>query len=222
MEVGSKTFDGVQFQAYPDDHPPAHVHGFYAGIEVIVDLRDNRTFVSGPKKAVKPNNAPLSDVRHVLEKRRAVITSSRNCGRHTMANAAVGMTDEEIEAVIYRSSQEPDEPFVKTIDYAEDLDLLVIPMSNGLRLPVPIENLEGLENATPAQIRNYELHGPGYGFGFPDLDADFYLPALLKGISGFPQWMSMLGKGGAETRSESRRAAYRENAGRSGKKDAAA
>jgi hypothetical protein len=36
--VGSKTFDGVRFAAYTDDHPPPHVHGFYAGVVVVMEL----------------------------------------------------------------------------------------------------------------------------------------------------------------------------------------
>ena len=38
--VGSKTLDGVWFAAYSDDHLPVHVHGRYAGIEVLVEFAD--------------------------------------------------------------------------------------------------------------------------------------------------------------------------------------
>lgn len=36
--MGSKTYDGVRFMVYPLDHPPPHVHGFYAEVEVILEL----------------------------------------------------------------------------------------------------------------------------------------------------------------------------------------
>ena len=38
--MGSLRFDGVRFVAYPQDHEPVHVHGFYAEVEVIVELRE--------------------------------------------------------------------------------------------------------------------------------------------------------------------------------------
>jgi hypothetical protein len=37
--MGSIRFDGVRFVVYTMDHEPRHVHGFYAEVEVIVDLR---------------------------------------------------------------------------------------------------------------------------------------------------------------------------------------
>ena len=37
--MGSLRFDGVLFVAYPQDHEPRHVHGFYAETEAIVELR---------------------------------------------------------------------------------------------------------------------------------------------------------------------------------------
>jgi hypothetical protein len=64
--VGSKTFDGVWFAAYTQDHLPPHVHGFYAGVEVIVDLLDGETALSQRKKAVKPGNAKQADVSRIL------------------------------------------------------------------------------------------------------------------------------------------------------------
>jgi hypothetical protein len=65
--VGSKTFDGVWFIAYPNDHLPPHVHGFYAETEVIVDLLpDGNVAKSRRRRSVKPASARLSDVRRIL------------------------------------------------------------------------------------------------------------------------------------------------------------
>jgi hypothetical protein len=64
--VGSKTFDGVWFEAYSDDHLPPHVHGFYAGVEVVVDLVDGKTRLAQRKKAVIPSNANRANVNRIL------------------------------------------------------------------------------------------------------------------------------------------------------------
>jgi hypothetical protein len=65
--VGSKTFDGVRFSAYADDHLPAHVHGKYAGTEVLVELLSGgRVIQSGRNDAVRPVDAKRSDVRRIL------------------------------------------------------------------------------------------------------------------------------------------------------------
>jgi hypothetical protein len=58
---------GVRFFAFSDDHEPMHVHGFYAEVEVIVELRRDRTVLLADRKdAVRPRNGSRSDVRHVL------------------------------------------------------------------------------------------------------------------------------------------------------------
>jgi len=36
--MGSLRFHGVLFIAYPNDHPPRHVHGFAGDVEIAVDL----------------------------------------------------------------------------------------------------------------------------------------------------------------------------------------
>jgi hypothetical protein len=49
------------------DHKPRHVHGFYADLEVIVDLRaDGSVSLAARTDAVRPSNAGKSDVRHIL------------------------------------------------------------------------------------------------------------------------------------------------------------
>jgi hypothetical protein len=49
------------------DHEPRHVHGFYADVEVIVDLRaDGKVSLAARTDAVRPSNGSKSDVRHVM------------------------------------------------------------------------------------------------------------------------------------------------------------
>jgi hypothetical protein len=64
--VGSKTFDGVWFEAYSADHPPPHVHGFYAGVEVLVELTPGGVRLAGRKRAIRPPGAKQSDVNRIL------------------------------------------------------------------------------------------------------------------------------------------------------------
>jgi len=49
------------------DHEPRHVHGFYAEVEVIVDLRPGgRVSLANRTDAIRPSNRSKPDVRHVL------------------------------------------------------------------------------------------------------------------------------------------------------------
>lgn len=65
--MGSLRFDGVLFVAYPQDHEPRHVHGFYAETEVIIELRDRLIVLANRTDAVRPGNSSRSDVRCVLD-----------------------------------------------------------------------------------------------------------------------------------------------------------
>ena len=65
--MGSVRFNGVRFTVYTMDHEPGHVHGFYADIEAIFDLRlDGTVSLANRTDAVRPSNGSKSDVRHVL------------------------------------------------------------------------------------------------------------------------------------------------------------
>jgi hypothetical protein len=65
--LGSLRFDGIRFTAYSKDHWPPHVHGFYAGIEVIVELVNHQAVLSNRKKAIIPENAKRSEVNKILK-----------------------------------------------------------------------------------------------------------------------------------------------------------
>ena len=66
--MASVRLEGIRFTAYSMDHEPRHVHGFYAGLEVIVDLRlDGTVVLAGRSGAIRPGTGKRSDVRHILE-----------------------------------------------------------------------------------------------------------------------------------------------------------
>ena len=57
--MGSRTFDGVRFAAYTDDHLPPHVHGTISDVTLIIDLLgDGAIRQADRKNAVQPANAP--------------------------------------------------------------------------------------------------------------------------------------------------------------------
>ena len=64
--MGSKTFDGVWFVAYSNDHLPPHVHGFYAEVEVLVELVNGTIRLAQRPRSVRPPKAKRSDVNHIL------------------------------------------------------------------------------------------------------------------------------------------------------------
>jgi hypothetical protein len=66
-DVGSKTFDGVWFMAYIKDHLPPHVHAFYAGTQVILELDFDRRVIRIARRVdrIEPRNAKKSDVKRI-------------------------------------------------------------------------------------------------------------------------------------------------------------
>jgi hypothetical protein len=53
--MGSLRFKGVRFVAYPNDHPPRHIHGFTGETEVIINLQlDGYVSQADRQDAVRP------------------------------------------------------------------------------------------------------------------------------------------------------------------------
>jgi hypothetical protein len=93
----------------------------------------------------------------------------------------------------------------------------MVRMTNGRRLVLPIEDLQGLENATTKQLQNIEILGRGTGINFPDIDAGFYVPSLIEGVYGNRRWMSELGKRGGSAKTEAKQIASRANGAKGGR-----
>lgn len=65
--MSSRSFDGVLFIVYSNDHPPRHIHGFASETEVIVDLRaDGNVALAERRDSIRPANAKRADVKKIL------------------------------------------------------------------------------------------------------------------------------------------------------------
>jgi hypothetical protein len=134
-----------------------------------------------------------------------------------MAEHEVITTDAEIEAALKRAKLCAGEPLAQTVEYIPDLKLLMVGLSNGRRLALPIEEMQELGTATREQLQNYALLGGGTGISFPDLDVDLYVPALIEGVYGNRRWMAQLGKIGGRAKTEAKRRAAHANGAKGGR-----
>lgn len=134
-----------------------------------------------------------------------------------MAKHKVITTDAEIEAALKRSKVHDDEPLARSVEHVQKLNLLIVGLSNGRRLVLPIEEVQGMGKATKKQIQNYELLGGGTGISFPDLDVDLYVPALIEGVYGNRRWMAHLGSKGGRAKTVAKSLASRANGAKGGR-----
>jgi hypothetical protein len=134
-----------------------------------------------------------------------------------MAEHEVITTDAEIEAALERAKFHDSDPRACAVEHIPALKLLIVGLSNGRRLVLPIEDLQGLGNATHKQIQNYELLGHGTGISFPELDVDLYVPALIEGVYGNRRWMAQLGRKGGSSKTEAKRKAAKANGAKGGR-----
>ena len=126
-------------------------------------------------------------------------------------------TDAEIESALEMAKADPNEPLAQTVEHVLGLNLLIVGLSNGRRLVVPIEDIQGLGKATHPQLQDFELLGRGTGIHFPQLDVDLYVPALIEGVYGNRRWMAQLGRKGGAAKSDAKRLAAQTNGAKGGR-----
>jgi predicted component of type VI protein secretion system len=67
---------------------------------------------------------------------------------------------------------------------------IVIRLNSGIDLAFAPQNVQGLENAQADELKEIEISPTGSGLHFPRIDADVYIPSLLKGNLGSRKWMA--------------------------------
>ncbi len=93
-----------------------------------------------------------------------------------------------------------------------------VTLDSGIMLSIPPSIIQDLAGARARDLNPIEIDAAGLSLHWPKLDADLYLPGLLKGVTGSHAWMTaQLGaKGGAAT-SKAKQAAARRNGQRGGR-----
>jgi hypothetical protein len=129
-----------------------------------------------------------------------------------MKTSRVTTTDAEIDAAIANAKlYDRYRPKAVSATYRASDDRLVIELATGVEVAIPRKLMQGLENATPAQLFGVEVNNFGSALHWESLDVDHYVPDLIDGAFGTRKWMSELGRIGGTSRSAAKRKASRTN-----------
>jgi hypothetical protein len=121
------------------------------------------------------------------------------------------------DAEVLRAERELQEhleqvPRARSVRYERRGRRIVLGLSNGLELGIPVSLAEGLSHASADDLAKVEISPTGLGLHWPRLDADLYVPALIEGVFGTRRWMArILGRSGGSSKSAAKRKASRAN-----------
>lgn len=128
------------------------------------------------------------------------------------------LTDSEIAAALARGAEEErSQARACRVEYNKRANSLTIHTTNGCSATVPVEKIQGLEDASPNQIAKVELLGSGSGLHWEELDVDVSVPGLLAGVFGTRAHMAALA---GRARSAAKAAASRKNGAKGGRPSA--
>ena len=103
-------------------------------------------------------------------------------------------------------------PMAVAVHYNKKANRVVISLSTKVEVMFNPSDVQGLEDATPAQLAEIEITPSCFGLYFPQVDADIDVPNLLGGTMGSHKWMAArLGAEGGKSRSAPKRTAARAN-----------
>lgn len=70
--------------------------------------------------------------------------------------------------------------------------VVIIDLNSGCSLLIPPELAQGLSQASPDELAEVSIRGPGTTVAWPKLDVQFSVTALLSGVLGTRAWMAEL------------------------------
>ncbi|HEX7909423.1 MAG TPA: DUF2442 domain-containing protein [Paraburkholderia sp.] len=126
-------------------------------------------------------------------------------------------SSEEWRLAQERGAETARRPAARSACYKPRTKRLDIMLTNGISLLVPVAYIEGLHNATAADLREIQLFGLGSALVFPALDVVVSVHGLIDGVFGSKAWMRDIGRSGGSVKSEAKSAAARENGKKGGR-----
>ena len=95
---------------------------------------------------------------------------------------------------------------------------VIAQLNTGIEVAFPVKHLQGLADAPDEDLAEIEISPTGLGLHWPRLDADLYVPGLLRGLFGSRRWMAAeMGAAGGKVRSAAKTAAARTNGRKGGR-----
>ena len=109
------------------------------------------------------------------------------------------------------------EPRAARATYRARDNVLLIELTNGAAITIPVKLIPGLKGAAPSDVRSVEVLGRGGGLHWESLDLDLSVPALVSSVFAGPEWMAELGRIGGTRSSAAKAAAARRNGRKGGR-----
>ncbi len=100
--------------------------------------------------------------------------------------------DADIEAWFAKYDGLPQPPHAESVDFNLQRRVMMLCMSDGRRVELPLDDIQGLAFASPTQLREWEMLGRGTGMDWPSLGVSFSVEGLLAGEYGNRLWMESL------------------------------
>ncbi len=95
---------------------------------------------------------------------------------------------------------------------------IIVDLDNGCVFAFPARALQGLEQASDADLAAVEILGRGYGLHWQPLDVDHSVRGLLMGVFGTERWMAQeMARRAGGTKSAAKAAAARDNGKKGGR-----
>lgn len=100
------------------------------------------------------------------------------------------VSEREVATAEARTTALRAEGFAVRARYDRRRKRVVVRLSTGVEFSFPVQMTEGLAGASPEALAAIEIAPSGLALHWPALDADLYVPQLLKGVLGSPAWQA--------------------------------
>jgi Protein of unknown function (DUF2442) len=87
-----------------------------------------------------------------------------------------------IAANLLARKNKANSPSARSVKYDPSIGRIHVELDNGVVLTICPAHTKGLEGALPDDFADPEISPSGLGIHFPKIDADIYLPSLLRDL----------------------------------------